>query len=47
MRLTDDISIDDDVRAQIQAAQHLVGAAIYGGNTPLGEIPVLPEQYRP
>ena len=37
------ISIDDDVRAQIQAAQLLVGAAIYGGNTPLGEIPVLPE----
>ncbi|HSN51689.1 MAG TPA: ATP-binding protein [Woeseiaceae bacterium] len=37
------ISIDDDVRAQIQAAQLLVDAAIYGGNTPLGEIPALPE----
>ena len=37
------ISIDDDVRAQIEAAQLLVGAAIYGGSTPLGEIPVLPE----
>ena len=37
------ISIDEDVRAQVRAAQHLVGAAIYGGATPLGEIPVLPE----
>ncbi len=37
------ISVDDDVRAQIHAAQLLVGAAIYGGSTPLGEIPALPE----
>jgi signal transduction histidine kinase/CheY-like chemotaxis protein len=37
------ISIEEDVRAQVRAAQHLVGAAIYGGATPLGEIPVLPE----
>ena len=37
------ISIDDDVRAQILAAQILVDAAIYGGATPLGEIPVLHE----
>jgi signal transduction histidine kinase/CheY-like chemotaxis protein len=37
------ISIDEDVRAQIQAAQLLVGAAVYGGSTPLGEIPALPE----
>jgi signal transduction histidine kinase/CheY-like chemotaxis protein/HPt (histidine-containing phosphotransfer) domain-containing protein len=37
------ISIDDDVRAQIQAAQLLVDAAIYGGATPLGEVPALPE----
>ena len=37
------ISIEDDVRAQVQAAQLLVGAAIQGGATPLGEIPPLPE----
>jgi signal transduction histidine kinase/DNA-binding NarL/FixJ family response regulator len=37
------ISIDEDVRAQIEAAQTLVAAAIYGGSTPLGEIPALPE----
>ncbi len=37
------ISIDDDVRAQVQGAQRLVDAAIYGGTTPLGEIPALPE----
>ena len=37
------ISIDRDVRAQIRAAQHLVGAAIHGGVTPYGEIPALPE----
>ena len=37
------ISIEEDVRVQVRAAQHLVGAAIYGGATPLGEIPVLPE----
>jgi signal transduction histidine kinase/CheY-like chemotaxis protein/HPt (histidine-containing phosphotransfer) domain-containing protein len=37
------ISIDRDVRAQIQAAQLLVGAVIHGGVTPLGDIPALPE----
>ncbi len=37
------ISIDEDVRARIKAAQLLVGAAIYGGVTPLGDIPPLPE----
>ena len=37
------ISIDEDVRAQIQAAQLLVDAAIYGGATPFGEVPALPE----
>ena len=37
------ISLDEDVRAQIQTAQLLVGAAIYGGTTPLGDIAALPE----
>ena len=37
------ISVDEDVREQIQAAQLLVGAAIYGGATPLGEVPALRE----
>jgi signal transduction histidine kinase/CheY-like chemotaxis protein len=37
------ISIDEDVRAQISNAQLLVGAAIYGGATPLGEVPALHE----
>src|SRR5210317_1189990 len=31
------ISLDEDVRAQIQTAQFLVGAAIYGGTTAFGE----------
>jgi signal transduction histidine kinase/CheY-like chemotaxis protein len=37
------ISLDEDVRAQIQTAQLLVGAAIYGGATPFGEVSALPE----
>jgi signal transduction histidine kinase/CheY-like chemotaxis protein/HPt (histidine-containing phosphotransfer) domain-containing protein len=37
------ISVDDDVRARIEEAQLLVGAVIYGGTTPLGEVPALPE----
>jgi signal transduction histidine kinase/CheY-like chemotaxis protein/HPt (histidine-containing phosphotransfer) domain-containing protein len=37
------ISLDEDVRAQIQTAQLLVGAAIYGGTTPFGEVAALPE----
>ena len=37
------ISVDEDVREQIQAAQLLVGAAIYGGATPFGEVPALRE----
>ena len=37
------ISMEDDVRAQMQAAQLLVGAAIHGGVTPLGDVPALRE----
>ncbi len=37
------ISIDEDVRERILAAQTLVQAAIYGGSTSLGEVPALPE----
>ena len=37
------ISLDEDVRAQIQTAQLLVGAAIYGGTTPFGDVAALPE----
>ena len=37
------ISVDEDVRAKVQGAQLLVGAAIYGGATPVGEVPALRE----
>jgi len=37
------ISLEEDVRGQIQSAQLLVGAAIYGGATPFGPVPALPE----
>jgi signal transduction histidine kinase/DNA-binding NarL/FixJ family response regulator len=37
------ISLDEDVRERIRAAQLLVGAAIYGGATPFGPVPALPD----
>jgi signal transduction histidine kinase/CheY-like chemotaxis protein/HPt (histidine-containing phosphotransfer) domain-containing protein len=37
------ISLEEDVRGQIQTAQQLVGAAIYGGATHLGQVPALTE----
>jgi signal transduction histidine kinase/CheY-like chemotaxis protein/HPt (histidine-containing phosphotransfer) domain-containing protein len=37
------ISLDEDVRGRMQAAETLVGAAIYGGDTPFGRVPALVE----
>ena len=37
------ISLDDDVRGRIQGAQTLVSAAIYGGDTPFGQVSALVE----